>query len=112
MRNGDFGILFGLGVVPVLILGGTAGAILFGIVGVIARLGPAWMAPSSLTYAALGTLVWAAGGSLLAVEAAQGGHSLLFYSLLAVAAAGLLTGTMVRLGRRQAYRTSRPGANR
>ena len=119
MANGDFGLLFGLGVVPVLFLGGTAGALLFGVVGVIVRLGPGWLAPSSLTYAALSTVVWGAGGSLLALKvphggpqgAAQGDHSLLFYSLLAVAVAGLLTGGAVRQGRHQPYRTSRPGAN-
>jgi hypothetical protein len=116
VANGDFGFLFGLGVVPVLILGGTAGAVWFGVVGMIARFGPGVPEPSPLSYAALSSLMWGVGAWLLAVNApqerVQEGHSLLLYGLAAVAITGLLTGGAVQLGRRQPYRTSRPGANR
>jgi hypothetical protein len=115
VRNGDFGFWMSLVAIPVGIVGGAAGAVLFGVVGVIARFGPRLLAPSPLSYAVSSCLVWGAGGWLLALNAPQGGFQAgdlpLLYSLLPVAIAGLLTGGMVRSGRRHAYRTSRPGAN-
>jgi hypothetical protein len=107
VANGDFRLLLGLGAVPMLMIGGIAGAVLFGLVGVIVRLGPGWLvAASPLSYAVLSCLLWAAGCWL------RGLDLLLHEGLLPVAIAGVLTGSMVRSGRNQAYRTSRPGANR
>src|SRR5262249_42429807 len=97
-----------------LMFGAVAGAVLFGVVGVIVRFGPGRLAPSPLSYAVLSSLLWGAGGWLLALrlpQGAQGDHSVLLYGILAVAIAGLLTGAVVRSQQNQAYRTSRPGAN-
>jgi hypothetical protein len=118
--NGDFGLLMGLGEIPMVIIGGTVGAIVFGVVGVIVRFGPVRLAASPLSYAVLGSLVWGAlcwpralnvsqEGAAAATKAA---YLLMLYGLLPIAIAGLLVGAAVRAGRIHAYRSSRPGANR
>jgi hypothetical protein len=116
MRNGDFGLLMGLAEIPAVIVGGIAGAVLFGVVGLIVRFSPVRPAALPLSYAILGSLLWGAGWWLLSVNVAQGRAQtvcgLMLNGLLPVAIAGLLTGSMVRRGRHQAYRTSHPGANR
>ena len=107
VQNGDFRLLMGLGFVPMVLIGGTVGAVLFGIVGAIVRFGPEWLVASApLSYAVLGSLLWAAGCWL------RGLDLLMFEGPLPVAIAGVLTGSMVRAQSNQAYRTSRPGANR
>jgi hypothetical protein len=131
VQNGDFGLLLGLGSVPMVGIGGTVGAVVFGVVGVIVRFGPLRLAASPLSYAVLGSLVWGAACWVRALDVPRGGatggyllmhiallaggaeaaHWLMLYGLPLVAIAGLLTGSLVKSGRNQAYRTSRPGAN-
>jgi hypothetical protein len=86
------------------IMGGGAGAVLFGVVALIMSFRPQRI--SALSYAALGSLLslgliipfagWLADGYLRALQGAQGTYLLLPYVLLPVAIAGFLTGLKVQ----------------
>ena len=87
-------------------MGGPAGAVVFGVVGAIMSYEPAGIRPSALSFAVVGSLVmlggvilpfasWMAGGWLPAIRGAQNVYAMLPVLLLSMTMTGFLVGWKV-----------------